>query len=149
LYIQTGNTLKKVLQGDKIETPEYIKQNNLQINYTHYITNQLMKPMMQLLGLALEQIYEYKGKPKEYQRAKHDLDQLASQCVNVEDYMKKRDKYCSARIRTLIFEPVLLQLQHKKMGMRDIRSFCRIEPGVSASSSSLPINKPIIVKQKK
>ena len=142
LYIQTTAT-KKVLQGDKIETPEYIKQNKLQIDYTHYITNQLMKPMMQLLGLALEQIYEYKGKPKEYQRAKHDLEQLAAHCENVEDYMKKRDKYCSARIRSLIFEPVLLQLQHKKMGMRDIRSFCRTE---TVSSTG---NKPIIVKQRK
>lgn len=39
---------QKILQGDKIETPEYIKEKKLKIDYLHYITNQLQKPLTQL-----------------------------------------------------------------------------------------------------
>ena len=50
---------KKLLQGDKIETPEFIKKNNLEINYLHYITNQIAKPVCQLFSLELEKIPSY------------------------------------------------------------------------------------------
>ena len=58
VYIKTDKSVK--LQGDKIESPDYIKKNNLQIDYEIYITNQLMKPLMQLFGLVLEQIPAFK-----------------------------------------------------------------------------------------
>ena len=44
-YIQTKG---KKLQGDKIETPEFIKANNLKLDYGFYITNQIMKPIQQI-----------------------------------------------------------------------------------------------------
>ena len=37
-------------------TPEYIKEHNLQPDYAHYITNQIMKPLQQLFALILEDI---------------------------------------------------------------------------------------------
>jgi len=39
----------KMLQGDIIETPDYIKANNLKIDYLYYITNQLEEPIVQFL----------------------------------------------------------------------------------------------------
>ena len=45
---------KGALQGDKIETPEFVKENKLEIDYNHYITNQVMKPVQQLFALVLE-----------------------------------------------------------------------------------------------
>jgi DNA polymerase elongation subunit (family B) len=47
---------KKALQGEKIETPEYIFENKLDIDYEHYITNQIMKPLQQLFALVLADI---------------------------------------------------------------------------------------------
>ena len=120
-YLHIITQTKSSLQGDKIEIPEYIRQNNLQIDYNHYITNQLMKPMMQLLGLAIEEIYTYKGKQREYGRVARDLQQLLANIEDQEEQTKKREKYCSNMIRQLIFEPVLLKIQQKKMGLRDIR----------------------------
>jgi DNA polymerase elongation subunit (family B) len=43
---------KKLLQGDMIETPAYIKQNNIPINYMFYMENQIMKPALQFLKLV-------------------------------------------------------------------------------------------------
>jgi hypothetical protein len=42
----------KLLQGDIIETPKYIKENNLQIDYLFYLTNQIMNPALQFLELV-------------------------------------------------------------------------------------------------
>jgi hypothetical protein len=45
-----------------IKQCEFINENKLQIDYEFYITNQLQKPLLQLFGLALEQIWEKQGK---------------------------------------------------------------------------------------
>ena len=53
-FVFITNPDKKALVGEKIETPEFIEENKLPIDYTHYITNQLMKPLQQLFGLAAQ-----------------------------------------------------------------------------------------------
>jgi hypothetical protein len=47
------------LQGDRIETPEYIKEKKLQPDYKYYIEHQLENPIGQLFGLVVEQIPGY------------------------------------------------------------------------------------------
>ena len=42
----------KLLQGDIIETPKFIKDNNLKIDYLFYLTNQIMNPALQFLELV-------------------------------------------------------------------------------------------------
>jgi len=37
----------KYLQGDLVDTPEYIKEHNIQIDYLFYLTNQIMNPVIQ------------------------------------------------------------------------------------------------------
>jgi DNA polymerase elongation subunit (family B) len=62
-------------QGDIIETPGYIKEKNLKLNYKIYITNQIIKPVSQIISLVTDtdklfdemlRNYEYKmdGKTK-------------------------------------------------------------------------------------
>lgn len=41
-------------QGDKIEHPEFIKKNNLQLDYKFYLTNQIMNPLCSIFGLTME-----------------------------------------------------------------------------------------------
>jgi len=48
-----ANRLKTTLQGDRIETPEFIKQNNLDIDYEFYMLNQIMNPVVQFLSLVM------------------------------------------------------------------------------------------------
>jgi DNA polymerase elongation subunit (family B) len=48
------------LQGERIETPDYIRAKKLQPDYQYYIEHQLMKPIGQLFGLMVEQIPGYK-----------------------------------------------------------------------------------------
>ncbi len=45
---------KNILQGDKIEHPDYIVKNKLPVDYLHYITNQIMNPVCQVFDLVIE-----------------------------------------------------------------------------------------------
>ena len=40
---------QKLLQGDIIEHPDYVKDNNLEVDYLFYLTNQIMNPAVQFL----------------------------------------------------------------------------------------------------
>jgi DNA polymerase elongation subunit (family B) len=61
-YVHIVNESRlKVLNGDKIETPAFVQSNaSVKIDYTYYITNQLMNPIQQLLMLSWKQILQEK-----------------------------------------------------------------------------------------
>ena len=52
-YVETGNKVIK-LQGERVEHPSYIMEKNLKLDYLFYITNQIMKPAMQFLGILVK-----------------------------------------------------------------------------------------------
>jgi len=57
-YIECKEAMKKAkeeklpfLQGDRVEHPDFIKKNNLKLDYAFYITNQIQLPVSQILEL--------------------------------------------------------------------------------------------------
>jgi DNA polymerase elongation subunit (family B) len=109
------------LQGDKIETPEFIVDNNLKIDYIYYITNQLMKPLQQLFGLAIEQIWELQNKSSAIKTYKKDLQQMLTDTEgDLEAFMKKREKYTSAKVKILLFDKFLTKIFNEQNGIRTI-----------------------------
>jgi DNA polymerase elongation subunit (family B) len=124
-FLFVVNKNLKALMGDKIETPEFINSCKLQIDYTHYITNQLMKPLQQLFGLALEQIWELQKKGKAIKEFRRELAQLddAVGLDNLEKYMKEKEKLCSAKVKVLLFDKVLSKIYNEKNKIQTITSF--------------------------
>ena len=50
VYIEVNEKKgKKILQGERIEHPDFIKKHNLRIDYLFYLTNQVMKPALRML----------------------------------------------------------------------------------------------------
>lgn len=45
---------KNILQGDRVEHPKYIVENNIPLDYLFYLTNQIMKPALQFFELVLD-----------------------------------------------------------------------------------------------
>ena len=45
---------KGLLQGDRIEHPDYIIENNLEVDYLFYLTNQIKNPTVQFLELLVD-----------------------------------------------------------------------------------------------
>jgi len=122
-FVFVVNDNKKALMGDKIETTDYIVQNNLQIDYTHYITNQLMKPLQQLFGLALEQIWKYEKKHSAIKIFKKEMISLEKDFPDIEIFMKKKEKITSAKIKILLFDDILTKIFNKRNHIQKITRF--------------------------
>lgn len=89
---------KKLLQGDRIEHPEYIKEHNLKPDFVFYITNQIMKPLMQLLAVFVP-----------YENADMSEDEL----------LKRKE----AILERDLFLPFIHQAQREQTGQRSITEF--------------------------
>ena len=112
------------LQGDKIETPEFIVSNKLNIDYTHYITNQLMKPLQQLFGLAIEQIWELQNKGSAIKGFRKDMAELLRETEgDLEVFMKKKEKYTSVKVKILLFDKFLTRIFNEQNGIRTMNEF--------------------------
>ena len=61
-----GQPRKKVLQGDRIEHPDFMEENNIGIDYKFYISNQIMNPVKQVIELEKQ-----KKKHKKYFQRLH------------------------------------------------------------------------------
>ena len=44
----------KILQGDRIEHPDYIKEKKLKIDFRYYYDHQIMKPVSQIFSLVMK-----------------------------------------------------------------------------------------------
>jgi hypothetical protein len=115
VYVVTPAPAKgqKVLQGDKIETPAYIKEQSLVPDYGFYITNQIMKPLLQLYSLVIEELPGY-DKPSGY----FDLvkRKLEADIKGVDAEEKVKDKLEIIKevlVKQLLFDPMLTMLEQK------------------------------------
>jgi DNA polymerase elongation subunit (family B) len=125
-YLFVVNNKPKALMGERIETPEFIVSNKVKIDYAHYITNQLMKPLQQLFGLAVELIWVHQRKPNAIKTYKKDIEIMEKECTaDYEQFMKKKEKYCSAKVKTLLFDKVLNKISNDKNNMQPITNFFR------------------------
>ena len=125
-FVFVVNNTPKALMGDKIETPEYIIENKLPIDYTHYITNQLMKPLQQLFGLALEVMWETESTTtafKQLRAYKKEIEKIQNNYPDMEEFMKKKEKYCSTRVKALLFDDILTRIYNEKNKIRTLNAF--------------------------
>ena len=121
LVVCQGDAKDKL--GERIETPEYIMEKNIPIDYLYYIENQLMEPLKQLFGLALEQIWKYQGKNAAIKTYKKDIAKLEEEFPDLETFMKKKEKHCSKKAEELIFKRFLTKVNNEKKNLQNIGTF--------------------------
>tara|TARA_B110000261_G_scaffold160671_2_gene200707 strand:+ start:1069 stop:6435 length:5367 start_codon:yes stop_codon:yes gene_type:complete len=118
IYIKTKKKVK--LQGERIEHPDYIKEHGLKPDYKIYITNQIMKPVMQIYALVLEQLKIFKRRKKGFERKVRSLERKwkddDKKCV--EYIMKERNKH----VKELLFNDILRVYDNKQTGQKTITS---------------------------
>jgi hypothetical protein len=122
-YIVQPN--KKALQGEKIETPTFIKDNNLHLDYSFYISNQIMKPLLQLFGLVLEEIWMSQKPPR---RAKvtnfrKDVEEIKKEFQDYKKCEEKLAKIKDKEVKTLIFDKYLRETNNAKEGNQSVMNF--------------------------
>jgi DNA polymerase elongation subunit (family B) len=121
-YILTKN--KKALQGEKIETPMFIAENELKIDYSFYITNQIMKPVQQVFALVLEKIWIMQKKLPKIKQFKREVECLRKEYIHDND--KFEDKFETMRckeIKVLLFDEYLRETNNEKAGLQSLTKF--------------------------
>ena len=95
--------------------------NKLKLNYHYYVTNQLMKPLLQLLGLAVEDILRCVGKKGDLTRFRMDIERIKKSCgSDLETFAKMREKVASSIVQTVLFDPVLIRLNNNRKGLQSL-----------------------------
>ena len=123
-FVYIDNPNKKALQGERIETPGYIIEKNVKINYSFYITNQIMKPVQQVFALVLEQMKDFRKKKGHTLRAwKKTLDDLQREYPDPEKYKDKLDTLRNKEVKALLFAPYLRHTNNIRNGDSDITGF--------------------------
>ena len=126
-FVYIENPDKKALQGERIETPDYIlnQKGKVKINYAFYITNQIMKPVQQLFALVLEQMREFR-RNKGYNtlgKWKKTLADLQKEYPDPEKYKEKEDSLRNKEVKSLLFDPYLRHTNNVKNGNSAISAF--------------------------
>ena len=118
VYINTFN--KKALQGEKIETPTFIIENKLKIDYSFYITNQIMKPVQQVFALVLEKIWEDSKKTGKIKSFKKEVETLRKNTPE-EKFQDKLEQLKNKEIKQLLFDEYLRETNNEKQGNQSIK----------------------------
>ena len=118
VYILTAK--KKDLQGNKIEHPSYIQEKKLKINYGFYITNQIMKPVLQIYSLVLFDMPQFQKRKKMFQRK---IERLREEAEDMEKYHKKVQQLKDKEVEKILFEKYLIINQNRANNNQMITSF--------------------------
>jgi len=120
-FVYIHNSDKKALQGERIETPDYIRAKRLKPNYSFYITNQIMKPVAQLFGLVLEQMSAFRRKKA---RFLEELESVRSNWMESEDKLQKKlDDLRFKEVKELVFDDYLRQADNLAKSNKSITEF--------------------------
>ena len=122
-FVYINNSNKKALQGEKIETPTFILENNLKIDYSFYITNQIMKPVQQVFALVLEKIWEMQGKKSKITKFKKEIENLKKEGLDNEKYEDKLEKMKNKEVKILLFDEYLRETNNEKSGVQSLMKF--------------------------
>jgi DNA polymerase elongation subunit (family B) len=94
------------LQGDRIESPSYIREKKLTPDYAFYITNQIAKPISQVFGLIAE-----------------NLPGVGIRDIEILKRAKDPVTAREALAYKLLFDELLQEAEKKTSGQTDMRSF--------------------------
>lgn len=92
---------KTLLQGDRMETPAFIEEHNLKIDYAHYIESQIAKPLLQLLSIFEED------------------DEVSLKLTDLDKKLEYKEKQVMKRF----FKPMIQRETLKQRGIRTIDSY--------------------------
>jgi DNA polymerase elongation subunit (family B) len=124
-FVYINSTNKKALQGDKIETPTFIKEQGLKIDYSFYITNQIMKPVQQVFALVLEKIWELQGKKlTTMQKYKKEVELLKKKYQDDKEKLSEKiEDLRNKDVKILLFDKYLRETNNEKQGVKSITNF--------------------------
>jgi len=121
-FVYIHNADKKALQGEKIETPNFIRENKIKIDYSFYITNQIMKPVQQVFALVLEKMWIMDKKKGKVDKLNMEIKKL-KKTVDPEKLDDKIETLKNKEVKALLFDEFLRESNNQKEGNAVVTSF--------------------------
>ena len=106
------------LQGERIETPDYIRAHGLKPDYRHYITHQIMTPVCQLYALCVERLPGYAFGPGYWAQMEEEV------ATGKRVPKKIKDKITALKMKVveaLLFAPYLEQLESVRIAKKPVK----------------------------
>jgi DNA polymerase elongation subunit (family B) len=125
-YVYIHNSNKKALQGEKIETPAYIEEKKLKIDYSFYITNQIMKPIQQLFALVLEKIWINSKRIPKLKKFQREIDQLKKN-LDKDKFETKVEQLKNKEVKALLFDSYLRHTNNVKEGNNSLTNYFKMK----------------------
>jgi DNA polymerase elongation subunit (family B) len=122
IYIEKDKKLVK-LQGDRIETPAFIKEHGLKPDYGFYITNQIMKPVTQIFSLCLNEIPNFRKDIKEFDNL---YDKYIKSGKTKNEATKKMFEAKRKEAEKILLSDILRVLDNKKKRNTEITKFFKV-----------------------
>ena len=119
-YVHNKN--KKALQGDKIENPQFIIDNKLSLDYGHYITNQIMNPILQVFSLVLDDMPNFKNKIMKKKKMQNDIMNFKRD-LEPDKFEKKVEAIKNKEVQSLLFDKYIRMCDNTKLQNKTITSF--------------------------
>lgn len=107
-----------ILQGNRIETPEYVIENNLKIDYGFYITNQIQKPILQIYDLIM------KHPEKIFEDALRKIKNTKNNNVSITKWFNPINKNVSLKTKYIIEKGCIYQIQKSKSVIKKCNQNC-------------------------
>ncbi len=128
IKVKTKGPKEKILQGDKIEFVNYVRENKLKPDYLTYLENQIMKPVSQIYELAVSQLPGFNKDEDYFERLEVRYKDKYSD--KSEDFI--HDKIQEAKqkeVEALLFQDALRKAKNQKANLQEISSWLINEPG--------------------
>lgn len=112
IYIKLPSQSVSKLQGDRIEHPDYIRDNpeTMAPDYQFYITNQLLKPISQLFALCVTCLEGYTFPPGYWEQIDAELEGT----VMYADEKKRKTRVSNMKmkeVKQILFEPFIAEAE--------------------------------------
>jgi DNA polymerase elongation subunit (family B) len=126
----SANKRKTVLQGDRIEDPEYVRQNGLKPDLLYYLENQVVNYCVQLLGVIVERLPGYSKDDGYWERLEAEMEDALRRAECSEEQVAKRirtkiDTQRQEVARDLVFGKVLATMRMKRDRQSVLTDFFR------------------------
>lgn len=124
-YAYIINKSKKCLQGDRIEHPDFIKKNDIRLDYEFYITNQIMKPVLQVYGIVVDQLKGNNMTGEKYEKIYQRI--LKEHNGDEKDAKEKFTILKENDAKEILFDPILRTLTNTNNKQSEITKFFTIK----------------------
>ena len=96
----------------------------MKIDYSFYISNQIMKPVQQIFALVLEEIWKRSNKLNKLKKFHQEVESLRK-TIEEDKFEDKLDKLKNKEVKALLFDAYLRKTTNDKEGNQSILKFLK------------------------